>query len=990
MLFKKSSEKLLLTNRFQNFQELMKKRISEVLLVSSPYDLFLFEEDGRLYEQIRDEYQGLHLSHSPEFSRASTAKDAIDLIKENNYDLIITTLHIEDRLPIRFAEEVKSLKPDLPLVLLAYDSRELHNLMLKYDTSFFDKIFIWLGDYRLIVAIIKHLEDKMNVEHDTEIIGVQSIIVIEDNVRHYSAFLPLIYTEIIQQSKRLINEGINPSHRYLRMRARPKILLCNTFEEALNYFNKYEENILGVISDIDFMHSGVQDPEAGFQFVKEVKNRYSDIPIILQSSDDSNRIKAYEVGASFLLKESPTLLDDLRKLIVTHFHFGDFVFRLPDGKEVARASNLIELEKQLEKVPIESIVYHGERNHFSNWLKARTEFFLAEELRPQRVSEFKSKEELRNHLINSIKNYRIKRQRGIITDFSKNTFDPENSFTRIGGGSIGGKARGLSFLNSMLTNFEITDSFKGVKISVPPAVVIGTDVFDQFLDDNKLRNFALNSKDDNLLKKAFLDAKKFPPEILKALKDVIEIFRIPLSVRSSSLLEDSLYHPFAGVYETYMIPNNHPEKKHRLDDLLEAIKLVYASTFYNNSKSYIRMTNFRLEEEKMAIIIQKMVGHKHHNRFYPDFAGVAKSHNFYPLKPLKASDGIVNIALGLGQMVVEGGACYSFCPKYPTKIIHYHSLKEALGLTQREFYGLDLEIGKIKRDRYFLMNNQFTKKYNLSVAETDGVLKNVASTYLADENKIVDGISEPGPRIVNFAPILKNNVFPAAEILNMLLELCSWGMASPVEIEFAVKMSNDDISDFGVLQMRPLVVNQEAIEYDFNAVEQSRILCKSTEILGYGMINNIYDIVFVSPEKFRRSDTRLIANEINLLNSRLLNEGRNYLLIGIGRWGSSDPWLGIPVNWSQICGAKAIVETTQSDIFIEPSQGSHFFQNLTSFSIAYLTVSNPNKDFIDWEWLKSNQNVENGNYVSHIRLKSPLQIILNSHNSIGLILKPNE
>jgi len=978
--------------RIQSFQNLMRHRIADVLLVSSLYDLYLIEEDGRLYELIRKEYAGLRLSHSPEITRVSKANDAINMLQgEKKYDMVIITLHTEDMHPVRFAKKLRELNLDIPVVLLAFDNAELHDLIIRHDTQVFEKVFLWQGDYRLLIGMIKFLEDKLNIEHDTESIGVQSIIFIEDDIRSYSSFLPIIYTEVIKQANRLTSEGINLSHKYLRMRARPKILLCSTFEEAWSYFEKYDECILGVISDIDFSHKGKSDPKAGLEFAREVKKRYTDIPILLQSSEAVNESEAFKIGASFLLKNSPTLLNDLREFMIDNFSFGDFIFRKPNGKEISRASDLISLEKTLKVLPPESLKYHSERNHFSNWLKARTEFWLAEKLRPQKVNDFSSIEEIRAYLIKSLRDYRKLRQKGIITDFNRETFDPTYSFARIGGGSLGGKARGLSFLNKLIYNYEVSDKFEGVYIGIPSGVVVGTDIFDQFMDENDLRTFALNCKDDDEIKARFLEARRFPEETLNQLRDFLELVKEPLSVRSSSLLEDSQYHPFAGVYETYMIPNNNENRELRLNDLINTIILVYASTFYNNSKDYIKITNYRLEEEKMAVIIQKMVGSTHNGRFYPDFSGVAKTHNFYPIPPIKPNDGIVSVALGLGKTIVEGGTSIRFCPKYPNHLIQFHNTKEALKNSQQEFFALDLNTVKNLDSANVIIQEEYIKKYGVKTSEEDGTLNYVGSTYCRENDMVYDGISRSGVRLITFSPILKNKIFPLPQILEHLLDLGSWGMGSAVEIEFAVNMSTapGEKKHFGVLQMRPLVVNQEDEDLNFEVVPKNKILCKSNEVLGNGIIKDIYDIVYVDFNKFDRAKSREVAMEVSQFNSKLVDEGRPYLLIGVGRWGTLDPWLGIPVTWSQISGAKVIVEAGMKNMIVEPSQGSHFFQNLTSFSIGYFTVNTNNKlSKLDWDWLHLQPKDESRNYVNHLRLSEPLTIKMNAHENLGIILKP--
>jgi CheY-like chemotaxis protein len=981
-------------NRFQGFQNLMRLRIRDILIVSSLYDLYLFEEDGRLYELIRNEYQGLSLSHSPELTRVSSAKEAITLAKEENrFDLIITTLHIEDMHALNFARLVRQSGLKTPIVLLSYDNRELQELLQHSDTSVFNKIFVWQGDYRLVIAIIKYLEDRLNVDHDTRMVGVQSIIVIEDSVRFYSSFLPIIYTEILKQSQRLILEGINLSHKFLRMRARPKILLCSTYEEAWNYYQEYKEFILGVISDIDFMHNGKKDALAGITFARNVKTEHPDIPILLQSDCTDTETMAKEIGVSFLLKDSPTFLNELRLFMNNNFSFGDFIFRTPEGLEVGRANTLKALEEQLHTVPDSSIQFHAERNHFSNWLKARTEFILAHKLRPRKVSDYRSIADLRKYLIDSLNTYMMIRQRGLITDFSKESFDPTSSFARIGGGSLGGKARGLGFVNTLINDYNVREKFEGIIIDVPPAVVLGTDVFDQFIDENNLRKFALNETDDKEITRRFLNAERFPEEILGELAAFLDIIHSPLAVRSSSLLEDSQYHPFAGVYETYMLPNNHSNPLIRLNDLINAIKRVYASTFYRTAKDYIKVTTYRLEEEKMAVIIQKMVGSVHENRFYPDFSGVAKSHNFYPVKPQKSEDGIVSAALGLGKMVVDGGNTVRFCPKYPTDIIQFHSTEETLNTNQNEFFALDLNGSD--QNNYIETHDLLVKKYRLNVAEKDGTLHFVGSTYSPENEAVYDGIARSGIRLVTFSPILRHKLFPLPQILELLLDMGTWGMGTPVEIEFAVDMSSSNKNkpkEFGLLQMRPLVISRELEELDIDVKNKNDLICSSNKVLGNGILNNIYNIVVVDYNNFNRSKSREVALEISQYNKQLIEENSPYLLIGVGRWGTLDPWLGIPVTWEQISGARTIVESSIKEFQVTPSQGSHFFQNITSFMVGYFTVDTAasQSSYIDWNWLLSVKPLNMKQYTRLLRFNNPLIVKMNGHNNRGIILKPED
>jgi CheY-like chemotaxis protein len=977
-------------NRVKSFQRLMRFKIRDILLVSSLYDNYLFEEDGRLYELIRQEFQVLNLSHPPEITHVSSGTEAIELaLSGENFDLIITTLHIEDMHVVRFAQAVRQAGIRTPIVLLAYDNRERKDLVTNYDTSIFDKIFIWQGDYHLLIGIIKFIEDRENVENDTLTVGTQSIILLEDSVQFYSTYLPLIYTEILNQSQRLITEGVNTTHRFLRMRARPKILLCTTFEEAWNYYSKYQDFILGIISDVSFQRHGQKDHEAGIAFARLVQRQHDDIPILLQSSNAEYADRARAMGVSFLQKGSPRLLHDLRAFMMSHFGFGDFVFRMNDGREVGRAQDLRTLEEQLTQVPDESILYHARRNHFSNWLKARTEFWLAQQLRPHRVEDFASVEELRDQLIRSLGEYRESRQRGVITEFFRETFDPRNSFARIGGGSLGGKARGLGFINTLINNYNVRDKFPGVEIHVPSAVVVATDAFDKFLADNQLESFALQVADDNELIARFLAAERFPDDIRATLAEFLEITHTPLAVRSSSLLEDSQYQPFAGVYETYMIANNNPDPAIRLAELLQAIRLVYASTFARGAKDYMKATGYRMEEEKMAVIIQRMVGSARHGRYYPEFAGVAKSYNFYPVPPQKPTDGIVLVALGLGKTVVDGGTTVRFCPKYPRHLLQFFSTKETLRNAQQEFYALDLE-ESLHRDAASTPD-RYLRRFDLTDAEQDQTLYYVASTYSSENDAVYDGISRPGRRVVTFAPVLKHDVFPLASVLDLVLDMGTWGMGTQVEIEFAVNMNvaSHEPKEFAFLQIRPLVLGSEMAELVIDRINRDDLLCYSQQVLGNGITKDVYDAVVVDIDRFDRARSRDVAQEVSALNARLLAQKRPYILIGVGRWGSLDHWLGVPVTWDQISGAVAIVESGFKDFDVTPSQGSHFFQNITSFRVGYFTVSATHRQgFIDWEWLAQQASVEELSFTRHLRFDRPMTVKINGHQNVGVISKP--
>lgn len=967
-------------NRFHAFQNLMRQRVKQVLLVCSLYDSFILEEDGQLYEKLYSEHHNLSLITVPGLQRVSTGREALQLASvPGEFDLIITTLHLGDMHALEFAEQVRAADLGIPVVLLTYDERGLNELASRSDMSAFEKVFLWQGDFRILIAIIKHIEDRMNVEHDTRAVGVQSVILIEDNVHFYSSYLPMIYEQLFAHSLSLLSEGSNAAQRFLRMRARPKILLCTTYEEAWHYYVTYARCILGVISDIKFPHQGIVDPEAGLLFTRHVKQSNPDVPILLQSNSPELQSRAEGLGASFLLKSSPILLQELQRFMKEQFSFGDFVFRRPDGSVEDRAKDMRELEQKVQEISEESLRYHAERNHFSSWLKARTEFWLAHRWRASQVSHFDTIEDVRRYMVTSLRQYRRERSRGLVVDFDA---ADHQDFARVGGGSLGGKARGLGFVAWLLQRFNLRDVFPGVRIHVPEAVVLGTDIFDRFLDTNNLREFALQCPDDDELLARFL-AGRFPEDVLAQLSAFIDGVRHPLAIRSSSLLEDSRYLPFAGVYHTHMLANNHQSERVRHQQFVDAVKRIYASTFSSHAKAYVRSTPYRLEEEKMAVIVQKLVGTAHGDRFYPDFSGVLRSHNYYPRPPMTTTDGIATVALGLGETVMEGHQSLRFCPRYPRHSTQFASTSDTLKNSQRHFYALKLppadsgEPADVKLDRF-----------NLLTAEKDGVLANLASTYSHENNAIYDGVAREGPRVVTFAPILKNDLFPLAGILEMMAEMGRWAMASPVEIEFAVNLSARP-REFAFLQMRPMVAAHELEELNIADLSHDGLICRSERVLGNALISDVRDIVMTDPGVFDRSKSREAAQEFALYNAELLKEGRPYIAIGVGRWGSADPWLGIPVTWDQIAGARVIVEAGLKDLTVEPSQGTHFFQNLTSFGVGYFTVGELTADeFVDWGWLAAQEPKSRRNFVRHLRFDNAVIVKMNGHDNQGGICKP--
>ncbi len=973
---------------FERFDNLMPFRVQDILLVSSLYDSFILREDGRVNELLIGESLELNLPHVPGITHVSSYPEALALAQsEPRFNLIVTNLNVGGMDAAQFAREVKLSGLNVPVVVLAYDYREVKKFVGRNPATEIERIFLWQGNARILLAIVNYIEDKRNVQHDSQAMGVPVLLVVEDNIRYSSSFLPVIYTELITQSRRVIQEGINVAHKLVRMRARPKILLCSTFEEASELVRKYQEYLLGIVSDVEFPSDGALSPEAGFRLAHLARDLVPDVPVVLHSSRTKFRIRAHEEGFAFLRKRSPTFLRDLRRVMTQQFGFGDFVFRLPDGTEVGQASELSELEDRLRSVPAESVAYHAERNHFSRWLRARTEFALAQKLRPRKVTDFATVEDLRQNLADAIAEYRREQSEALIGDFHAETFKPADSqFLRIGAGSLGGKARGLAFVRHLLRQRRLVRRFPSVRISVPPAVVLGTDLFESFLGANDLADFALHCDVDEEIQRRFL-AAPLPAGLRDDLRALLSEVRYPLAVRSSSLLEDSQYQPFTGVYETFMLGNQQEDIAPRLEQLEQAIKLVYASTFSQHAKAYVRATPFRLEEEKMAVILQQVVGTLHGRRFYPDFAGVARSRNFYPVGPMAPEDGIAAVALGMGKTVVDGGKCLTFCPRFPRHLVQFSTVEDILANAQSEFWAMELD--RAQRDGPAADLHEV--RFGLEVAEEDGTLRALGSTYSSDNHAVYDGVSRPGARIVSFAPVLKHGVFPLAAILEQLLRVGEDALGQPVEIEFAVRLPRhaEELADFAFLQIRPLVLAQAGGEMRMEDVDPAQLICESSKVLGNGWVHELHDIVVVDWHRFERGQSQEVAGTVSAFNARLRDANRPYLLIGVGRWGSNDPWLGIPVEWDEISGARVIVEAGFRDFRVTPSQGSHFFQNLVAFQAGYFTV-NPDagEGSVDWQWLSTQPALQEEGCVRHLHFDEPLAVVMNSKTSRGMIFKP--
>lgn len=969
---------------FCGFHNLMPHRVEHVLLVSSLYESFILEEEGLLSELITQKYTDLRLSHAPRVSRVSTDPEAIEFIQDQRVDLVITMASHAQRNLLEFARAVKVVDDKLPVVVLASEPRELARHPELGQSPHIDRTFVWSGDARILLAIIKYVEDMLNAEHDTQVGDVRVIILVENSVRFYSTYLPLIYSEVVNLTRSLIAEQINVMQQLLRLRARPKILLAETFEEAYELYDKYRDYLLGVISDIRFPKNGEMTDDAGIQFARLIRQEAPYLPMALQSSNTSFATVAKELKVAFVDKRSPNLLRDLRRFLQNNMGFADFVFVVPDGHEVGRASDLQSFADQMARVPEESLVLHAMSNHFSNWLMARTEFELATRIRPHKVSDFATVGEMRTYLLETLAEFRERSQSGVIADFSPRRLSQPANFMRIGGGSIGGKARGLAFVNALIRRHNLRHRFEGICISVPNSAAIGTNVFDTFLDENNLRTVVAEETRDDRIAEAFL-AAKLTKSIYSDLTAFLRHVQYPLAVRSSSLLEDSPDRPFAGVYTTHMIPNNHAKLKIRRDQLCEAIKLVYASTFFTAARRYLEATGRHAEEEKMGVILQELVGSVHDGRYYPTFSGVARSSNYYPTGRLKPEDGVAAVALGLGKMVCEGGQSLIFSPAVPTTLPQFPTTKDLLSFSQREFFALDLR----HPDVYPTPDaNANLLRPGLDVAEADGTLAPIGSVYSPENDAVYDGIHRDGTRLVTFAHVLKSDLFPLADILRLLLEIGVDGMACPIEIEFAVDMDVRPM-EFGFLQMRPIVSQEESVDASLADIDPKDTICHSPLALGNGRMSAIRDIVYVKPDAFDAGKTREIAAELADINNGLIQAGRKCILIGPGRWGSADRWLGIPVSWDQISSAQVIVETTLEDFLVTPSQGTHFFQNLTSLGVGYFNVDPTlGQGSIDWDWLASREAVKETGFVRHIRLPKQLDVRLDGRSRQGIIVKP--
>ena len=1001
-----------------SFINLMTRRIFNVLIIANPYDAFMLEDDGRVDEKIFEEYMELGMRYPPTFTQVSTIEEANEAMKNMAFDLVICMPGTADNDAFSVARAVKAEAPDVPCVVLTPFSHGITRRMQDEDLSIFDYVFCWLGNTNLILSIIKLIEDKMNIDHDIREAGVQMILLVEDSIRFYSSILPNLYNYILQQSQRFSKEALNSHAAAQRKRGRPKVVLARNYEEAMALYEKYHDNTLGVISDARYpmtqsLSNGKplgqpggagSDPEAGLKLLREIRRRNEYVPLILQSAESDNRLKAEEEDFLFVDKNSKTMNIDLRLLIEEHMGFGDFIFRDPETrKEIARVSSLKELQDNIFKIPNDSMLYHISRNHMSRWLCARAIFPVSAFLKHVTWHKLQDVDAHRKIIFEAIVQYRKMKNIGVVAEFDRDKFDSYSHFARIGEGSLGGKGRGLAFLDNIIKRHPELNQFDNAVVTIPRTVVLCTDFFDEFMEKNKLYDIALSDADDSVILEHFLRAQ-LPDSLIADFFTFFEAVKSPIAVRSSSLLEDSHYQPFAGIYSTYMIPYL-DDKYDMLRMLACAIKGVYASVFYRDSKAYMTATSNVIDQEKMAVILQEVVGNRYDDRFYPTFSGVLRSLNYYPIGDEKAEEGIANLALGLGKYIVDGGQTLRVSPHHPSQVLQMSEMEMALRDTQTRFYALDLS--HVGYD--FKVDDGFNiQKLRVKEADKDGSLKYIASTFDPYDQIIRDGIYEGGRKVISFCGVLQHGVFPLPELLQMAQKFGADDMRRPVEIEFACNMDSTPVASgegrgesgtqnqptgtLYLLQIRPIVDSKQVLDEDLDAISDEHCLLRSDNSLGHGISEDVVDVVYVKAGKdFSAANNPAIADDIERINRRFLDENKHYVLVGPGRWGSSDHWLGIPVKWPHISAARVIVEAGLENYRVDPSQGTHFFQNLTSFGVGYFTINAYiNDGLYRQDLLDSMPAINETQYVRHVRFEKPLKIMMDGKKQKGVVMLPED
>lgn len=968
------------------FVQLMNKRIFNVLIIASQYDMFILEDDGRVDEQIFNEYTSLNLRYPPRFTQVANKEEAMHQLETNRFELVVCMPNIDNNEFFELAKRIKHKYPLIPIVMLTPFSKTVSRMFEKEDLSGVDYLFSWLGNSDLLLAIIKLIEDKMNADDDVKTVGVQTILLVENSVRFYSSALPLLFKYVLSESKEFSKEALNDHLRMMRMRGRPKILLARNYEEAVDLYNKYGENMLGILSDVSFSREGAKDKLAGIKFINWVREFDKTVPVIISSSEVSNLQEAQKLNVPFVDKNSQTFPQDVIKAVKENFGFGDFLILDPSTKKVLfRIKNLRELQYTILNIPDKALYYHLSLDHFSRFFYSRAMFPVAEMLHKIDVTEYQDMDEARKLIYEAIVQYRRMKNTGVVAIFEKDRFDKYSYFARIGEGSMGGKGRGLAFMGHIAKKHQELSEYKNLQVTIPKTVVLCTDIFDEFMETNKLYSMALSNIPDEDILKHFL-AAKLPERLVDDFLVFFKAVNNPIAVRSSSLLEDSHYQPFAGIFSTYMIPNVEDESE-MIRMVSDAIKAVYASVFYKDSKSYMIATQNVVDQEKMAIVLQEVAGSRYNNHFYPTISGVARSINYYPLGDEKPEDGVVQMALGLGKYIVEGSQGLRFSPLYPKKILQLSTIDSALKETQSHFYALSMH----SIEQEFLVDDSFNLvKLDLQDADNDGTLRYIASTYDPVDMIIRDGYHPGGRKVVSFVHLLQHNMLPLAEMLDRVLKVARAEMGREVEIEFAVDLESLQQATFYLLQIRPIVDAKEVVTENLALIDPIHSILHSPNVLGHGIINDISDVVYVKTEGFTAANNVAIAQEIDALNKQFADDNNNYVLIGPGRWGSSDSWLGIPIKWPHISQARIICEVTLDQYRINPSQGSHFFQNLTSLGVGYFTV-NPfieNGGFFNQAFLDEQPALYETEYIRHVRFDNPFTIKINGKKKMGVVMKP--
>jgi CheY-like chemotaxis protein len=964
----------------ENFHNLMQHRIENILLISNFFDAYVLEQDGRLSEQIYGDYKQLHLSTAPKITTVPFTENINSKLEEGHYDLVIIMMRIGEISPFELCENIKNQFPQMPVILIL-NKQSYVELVYRNQNKLknFDEVFLWNGDSMLFMAMIKLIEDKLNVEHDTKFGNVRVTLLIESAINYYSLFLPVFYSEAMSLTQELIQSELSDTNKRLRMRARPKVLMAHNYEDAVELYRKYKEYIICVISNVNLQVNNTYDELGGVKLLREIRQNNPDLPIMIQSADKYNKIHAKKLNAEFLDKNSAQLLHRIRRFIKNNLGFGDFVFRNLQEEEIGRAKNIYQFEQMLKEVPDESLLYHAARNHFSAWLAAHGELKIADSIRHIVTADFLSVQHLREFLLQTIKKVRQKQYQGKVIHFTPAILTEEDKIIQLTEGSMGGKGRGLAFLNSLLTAMDIDDEFDNISIKLPRTAIIGTHEFDIFLEQNKLQSKELIKHSDKEINQIFSEAK-LSDELKNKLKIMLEKIDYPLAIRSSGLLEDSQSQPFAGIYNTYMLPNNrNPERN--LEQLCTAIKLVLASPFKKDARQYIESINYKLDEEKMAVVIQEIAGHKSKDGlFYPHLSGVAQSYNFYPSSRMTHKDGIAAIAVGLGKGIVEGERAFRYCPKHPK--IDLLKPEDIVENNQRKFYALDLNLTEFdfnKDEESFLQHQRLSKK------QKEEEFKLFTSVWDYQNSSFIDGDYAEGPRVLTFRQLIHFNKYPLSQIINRFLEIGEIAMGVPIEIEFAADFANNE-PKFYILQIRPLSINKEAVKLDLDNISEEKAVLITKRGMGNGTMDDISDIVFVLPDKFDNKETLAMSQELEKINKKLKAEERKYILIGPGRWGSSDRFLGIPVHWANINMAKVIVEASLENFSVDASQGSHFFHNLVAMGVGYLTVRNK-EDYLDWEWLQKQPVINKEEHIWHVRPKKNVVVKIDGKTGKAVILK---